>query len=386
MISLGEPYPEIPEDDGLSDEEFSELQLDAQRLFEFLRNETNYDVDGPLEWVFGFEASFEFCEEHHVAQFMEAFDELVMDSEGNLFGELQEFEDGGQATYHFVIVFVGLIDESELESLHQRFSVLASSIDAEYLGVECGEVGELDELAVEGMIHWTEEVLAKTGNWRIQDLRSAAPTFRSHHIAELGERGLEVADGMPTADSRGHTQLRPKAEIVRRLMAAFATFSWVSAPSEVLSDFEIKQYVCDNDLEQWFSKQENDWIKLSRTVARENDTRAGWIVENLWSLAWLLGNAPTVSPTEHSVPDSIHVEIRDNFLCRLGRNFKELMAESEVPSVETVITLEDFFYCAYNGCRNSEDEMQIGFLQERRQALTWALSPGVAWDDTDLST
>ena len=59
--------------------------------------------------------------------------------------------------------------------------------------------------------------------------------------------------------------------------------------------------------------------------------------------------------------------------------------------------MEDLFYCAHDAVRSAQlggATVPIGFhpiddgggIHERRHALTWALSPGTDWDDTDLST
>ncbi len=58
-----------------------------------------------------------------------------------------------------------------------------------------------------------------------------------------------------------------------------------------------------------------------------------------------------------------------------------------------VDALEDLFYCAHDAVRSAQlggDTVPPGFhpiadggvLHERGHASTWALSPGVAWDDT----
>ncbi|MDX2015500.1 MAG: DUF4272 domain-containing protein [Myxococcaceae bacterium] len=62
-----------------------------------------------------------------------------------------------------------------------------------------------------------------------------------------------------------------------------------------------------------------------------------------------------------------------------------------------LIQLEDLFYCAHNDVRSAQlgyatvpaafhPVFDGGVVHERRHALTWALSPGVPWDETDLST
>ena len=61
------------------------------------------------------------------------------------------------------------------------------------------------------------------------------------------------------------------------------------------------------------------------------------------------------------------------------------------------LALEDLFYCAHNAARSAQLGSKTapdgfnpviggGVIHERRHALTWATSPGTAWDDTDLST
>jgi hypothetical protein len=62
-----------------------------------------------------------------------------------------------------------------------------------------------------------------------------------------------------------------------------------------------------------------------------------------------------------------------------------------------VLDLEDLFYCAHNAGRSAQlggktvpkgfhPIAGTGVIHERRHALTWATSPRVKWDDTDLST
>jgi hypothetical protein len=67
------------------------------------------------------------------------------------------------------------------------------------------------------------------------------------------------------------------------------------------------------------------------------------------------------------------------------------------PATE-LVELEDLFYCAHNAVRSAQlgkaSAVPDGFhpvlhgeaVHERRHSLTWILSPGVVWSDTDLST
>ncbi len=67
------------------------------------------------------------------------------------------------------------------------------------------------------------------------------------------------------------------------------------------------------------------------------------------------------------------------------------------PDPGQVAKTEDLFYCAHNAVRSGQmggdtvpdwfDSMSDGgAIHERRRALTWAVSPGRSWSETDLST
>lgn len=40
----------------------------------------------------------------------------------------------------------------------------------------------------------------------------------------------------------------------------------------------------------------------------------------------------------------------------------------------------------YMNCNERQQVFDGGAIHERRHALTWAISDGVSWDDTDLTT
>ena len=67
-------------------------------------------------------------------------------------------------------------------------------------------------------------------------------------------------------------------------------------------------------------------------------------------------------------------------------------------SLDEVAQLEDEFFCTHHAVRSAQlgrtSKVPDGFdpisdgglIHERRHSLSWVLSPGVSWDDTDLST
>ena len=78
-----------------------------------------------------------------------------------------------------------------------------------------------------------------------------------------------------------------------------------------------------------------------------------------------------------------------------GANF---LASAKLRPEANIIALEDLFYCTHNAARSAQTgndgTVPPGFhpvnsggvVHERRHALTWLLSDGVSWDETDVST
>ena len=85
------------------------------------------------------------------------------------------------------------------------------------------------------------------------------------------------------------------------------------------------------------------------------------------------------------------------FLPGLDATAADLLAKATPRPGDQVIATEYRFYCAHNAVRSARlggDTVPEGFhpvlhggaVHGRRHALTWCLSPGETWDDTDLST
>ncbi|MFK7766103.1 MAG: DUF4272 domain-containing protein [Mariniblastus sp.] len=384
----------------MNDEHFPiETLKDASAMFQFLESKTDLrPAEMELEWVFGIAAPFIF-EAEAMDPLFEIIENIVDVDEESLRAEVHVVEDPAasptedsevaetEEASEFLLIYTGRLKQEQLETLHQELAKSAAAAGAEYVGVECGEPGELEDIKADSFILWTEEVLEDTSNWNIENLKDMAGSIRDKHVQSLRDKGLEVADWMPDAMSRGFTQLRPVDEIVRRLMAAFATVAWVCAPDDIVSAADVKKYLADNDLQpESFSQKETEWLATPRDDVREFAGQAGWLTENIWGLGWLLGIAPTVCPCDQQVPQSIIGPIRDDFLCGFERTLEELQSGSNLQPVERIIALEDFLYCAHNGFRNAGDVNTAGLIQERRHSLTWALADGTAWDDTDVST
>ena len=135
---------------------------------------------------------------------------------------------------------------------------------------------------------------------------------------------------------------------------------------------------------------------LSREDAHESHVGdVGWRLENMWPLAWILG-FPDAPPFDGDmISDPTIGEILDFTSGKLGVD--ALLERATPRTVAAVVALEDLFYCVHNAVRSAQLRNKTvpkgfhpisngGVVHERRHALTWAISPGTTWDDTDLST
>lgn len=151
-------------------------------------------------------------------------------------------------------------------------------------------------------------------------------TVREKNLAWLSKRDFVVANSLPT---KGPSELRPIVEIARRAMAIDAVFTWVTGQG--VEDAKVRAYAERNDLERAMALDERTMFRAIRKRAHANIDRIGRFY-------------------------CCHNAVRS---AQLGGK-----------------TVPDGFHPVMNG----------GVIHERRHALTWCLSPGVAWDDTDLST
>jgi hypothetical protein len=190
---------------------------------------------------------------------------------------------------------------------------------------------------------------------------AAQPTGREAHLRELTRQGFRVSRSLPLRTVRG---LRPVSEIGQRLLALHAVALWVAAPVERWSDAQVRDYVQRWQLEKALTSEESAILKLSRAVARERHLDdIGWKLENVWSLAWVCGF-------------DLQPGIRGQFA---GADLRRLVFEW-LPGPEA--SAQERFLKGLKLRPVGEG----GAVHERRHALTWCLSPGVSWSDTDLST
>lgn len=222
---------------------------------------------------------------------------------------------------------------------------------------------------------------------------------RAKNLETLKELGFAVSPSLPTSREAG-TALRPAVEIAQRLCGLDAVCTWVMSSEEDNPSAQIEAYVDDNDLD--LDDDDVAILQTSRTKARERFAdQIGWRMENMWPLAWALGFARL--PTVQGMIDDGVLQPLFQFLPRMDHDVAQWAQRQKVRDSAVVVDLEDFFYCAHNAARSAQVAaasggrptsvpkgfdvvVGTGVIHERRHSLTWMTSPGVAWDDTDLST
>jgi hypothetical protein len=213
-------------------------------------------------------------------------------------------------------------------------------------------------------------------------------------LATLTKKGFKVARSLPLPDP--DATLRPLPEIAARLTALRLLFMWPTTTAAVISDAEIRAALRAPALKRALTPEERKILALPRKKAMAaHQGTIGWRLENMLPLAWILGLSPAPRADGSMIGDK-QIEALITFI-RWKDGVDALLTRARPRSLAEVVALEDLFYAAHNAARSSQlggntvpDDFHPvvngGVIHERRHALTWALSPGVKWDATDLST
>jgi hypothetical protein len=190
--------------------------------------------------------------------------------------------------------------------------------------------------------------------------------------------------------------LRDPSEIAKRYCCHCAVFAWGSAPPQF--ETPIANFIQRNGLNTEFTADEAKIIGMPKEAASEEHAGSvGWRLENMWSLAWLLGMAPEPSAITGQLGEDVSGPLLDGFLPEFDVTIESLVSSATLQEVEEAIRVEDLFYLAHNAVRSAQigsEGVPPGFdpigdggaIHERRHSLTWALAPETPWDETDLST
>jgi len=219
-------------------------------------------------------------------------------------------------------------------------------------------------------------------------------TIREANIDQLSRAGFIVAPELPLDDDA--PQLRPIIEIAKRFLALQAVYAWCSVPADELASDDIKIFVAANHLETWMSPNERKMFAVKRGTALETFAATiGWRLENMWPLAWVLGFEPAPTFDGAMIDQDVGHRMVVGFGGALQLSLADFIAASKPRRVDDVIALEDLFYCAHNAATQAQaggatvpngfdPVINSGVILERRHALTWCLSPGIDWDNTNL--
>ncbi|BCX46870.1 conserved hypothetical protein [Haloferula helveola] len=224
--------------------------------------------------------------------------------------------------------------------------------------------------------------------------------YRLTSTAILRFEGFKAANWLPTWKRRTGVgdQLRPTEEILDRLLCSYATVCWVVLSEDQLPSKNAQAFLDTWKLRESLTDTERDILDTPRDQASEKFTDSvGWKIENMWALAWVLGFEEMPDVYQPQI-DSEGISAIWTFLSPAGTGKAKFLKDLKVRPLNEVVQLEDLFYGAHNAVRSAQTGkegsvpsgfhpvMHGGIIHEKRHALTWALSKGVKWEDTDLST
>lgn len=215
---------------------------------------------------------------------------------------------------------------------------------------------------------------------------------RLENVKTCLNAGFKPAPSLPTEFDR---KLRPAIEIANRLNAIKALSLWLLVPEENLSNDRILKFVEQNKLQDFMTDEERSILTLPRDD-EQGRNQIGWKFENAWPLAWYFGYKEPEINGEMMAGDQMQ-EIFMKYTCPLDQTTEEWIKNTTTISEQNLKQKEDLFYCLHNAVRSGQlgsNTVPNGFdpignggvIHERRHSLTWMLSDGTSWNDTDLST
>jgi len=226
--------------------------------------------------------------------------------------------------------------------------------------------------------------------------RAPIPTVdpvRRCSLALADALGLPVSPGLPI---RGPGTVRPVQEIALRVVALKTLVTFVLAPPTVVANTAIQAIAERLRLRRWLAEDERTILTRPRAQVQDSERdHIGWKLENLAALCWCLGCDGVLDEAIAPLDGDASVTVFTRQTPALDDAERWLAAAALRPLAE-IAAREDAYYCLHHAARTCdlasswpgglESAVHGRVIQERRWALTWALSPGVAWADTDQST
>jgi len=220
-------------------------------------------------------------------------------------------------------------------------------------------------------------------------------TARQQHVLQLEKMGFKVSKGLPV--NRPRVAEVDHRLLARRLLAQKLVFGYVAVGEDQLSFAKIQNCINVNILGGFFTESEKKMVMKERGQAhRDHVDAVGWMLENMLGLSWVFGSkilddvGLAMCGGEHA--KRLLLADTPNVNCEIDA----WVAASRRRPTQEVVVKEDYYYCWHNAARNIvhgglanptdlPGPVLVGLVQERRHALTFALS-SCHWDETDLST
>ena len=391
--------------------ETPDMRLDAAALFRHLSEDLLAGPSEPQRWEFAFRPSgtekLQELAESLGERLLKVMGPVVAGEPEDLSLGIQEsvpthYPDGRveQGPPLISFGFTAALTEEQLAALHREFAEVAASAGVEYEGVECYDAqshGEMMEMMEDGdnADDGPDEGPPDLAALDLPD--SDAGRLRRRTLEKVVAAGFRPALWLPLPDA--DAELRPTAEIVGRLRALAAVFAWASAPEDAVATADLDAFAKHEGTWESMTPDEQQILGMERADARATHQHSvGWRLENVWALAWVLGGAgePPLDAGQAS-GDRVRAMLVEFVGLPHGMP-ADLAARVRLRPAAEVVALEDLHYVAHNAVRSAqlsnpacvpagfEPLADGGTIHERRHALTWALSPGVCWDETDLST
>lgn len=208
---------------------------------------------------------------------------------------------------------------------------------------------------------------------------------RSANLARLRSLGFAPVAWMPLREHRAI--VRPNEEIAGRAVALAALAMWITEREERAPSQEILAHVSRGGLRDALDVDERALFDAPRASAAIDDA----IWDAVGMLGWMAGLEHEPSADGAEMPGTARAEAV-RWLYRGGDVHPSTLA-SRTRTAAEIVPLEDLFTCAHQASRLA----QLGFvpgprrahhdrIEVRRHALTWAVSPGVAWQEVDLAS
>lgn len=245
-------------------------------------------------------------------------------------------------------------------------------------------------------------------SFKVKNRQPEPSPVRARNLATLKAKGFVASPFLPDRDPHFQVSVRPVEQLAGRLAALNAVFIYAAAPESAFPTAAIVGHVRGCELQDHMTPSELAIFELDRaSAAAKHGDAVGWRTENAVALAWILGRDGELA-FDGTMLDGDQIRALVTQWPPIdAAAFKTWVAGLLPRTVDEVAAMQDLFYCAHNAARSAQVQMMEargkpvryktvpegfdpvvngGVIHERRHALTWAVSPGEDWEETDLST